>query len=183
MGGRLVLLFSILFFLFTMSMDDNYFHGGRSSMGDMIEGRLSRLGGLSSRAARGCVPCARLFPSTARGASLASRVGGAFSLFFQGFGCGVSSIVINAAGRSTAISIGLAAVSSGILTESFGTRLLQARVARSTRTRGKGVGSSSESLRTRCLVLGRLLGAGSCSATRASYGVRLIGANGSGGRG
>lgn len=81
---HLILLFSVLFFLFAVSVSSGCFRKNESDVKSVVRNELDQLKNLDSETTQKYIPYTELFPDATENTDLTDEINKTFSLFFQG---------------------------------------------------------------------------------------------------
>ena len=88
---HLILLFSVLFFLFAVSVSSGCFRKNESDVKSVVRNELDQLKNLNSETTQKYIPYTELFPDATENTDLTDEINKTFSLFFRKFNYKISS--------------------------------------------------------------------------------------------
>lgn len=80
---HLILLFSVLFFLFAVSVSSGCFRKNESDVKSVVRNELDQLKNLDSETTQKYIPYTELFPDATENTDLTDEINKTFSLFFR----------------------------------------------------------------------------------------------------
>ena len=87
---HLILLFSVLFFLFAVSVSSGCFRKNESDVKSVVRNELDQLKNLDSETTQKYIPYTELFPDATENTDLTDEINETFSLFFRKFNYKIS---------------------------------------------------------------------------------------------
>ena len=91
---HLILLFSVLFFLFAVSVSSGCFRKNESDVKSVVRNELDQLKNLDSETTQKYIPYTELFPDATENTDLTDEINETFSLFFRKFNYKISDVIV-----------------------------------------------------------------------------------------
>ena len=102
---HLILLFSVLFFLFAVSVSSGCFRKNESDVKSVVRNELDQLKNLDSETTQKYIPYTELFPDATENTDLTDEINETFSLFFRKFNYKISDVIVGTANHSATVSV------------------------------------------------------------------------------
>ena len=109
---HLILLFSVLFFLFAVSVSSGCFRKNESDVKSVVRNELDQLKNLDSETTQKYIPYPELFPDATENTDLTDEINKTFSLFFRKFNYKISDVIVGTANHSATVSVKLTTIDS-----------------------------------------------------------------------
>ena len=154
---HLILLFSVLFFLFAVSVSSGCFRKNESDVKSVVRNELDQLKNLDSETTQKYIPYTELFPDATENTDLTEEINETFSLFFRKFNYKISDVIVGTANHSATVSVKLTTIDSKVLARDFKAELLRTQITESAQAQKGNIKDSSRSLEAHYLILNHLL--------------------------
>ena len=128
---HLILLFSVLFFLFAVSVSSGCFRKNESDVKSVVRNELDQLKNLDSETTQKYIPYTELFPDATENTDLTDEINETFSLFFRKFNYKISDVIVGTANHSATVSVKLTTIDSKVLARDFKAELLRTQITES----------------------------------------------------
>ena len=107
---HLILLFSVLFFLFAVSVSSGCFRKNESDVKSVVRNELDQLKNLDSETTQKYIPYTELFPDATENTDLTDEINKTFSLFFRKFNYKISDVIVGTTNHSATVSVKLTTI-------------------------------------------------------------------------
>ena len=142
---HLILLFSVLFFLFAVSVSSGCFRKNESDVKSVVRNELDQLKNLDSETTQKYIPYTELFPDATENTDLTDEINKTFSLFFRKFNYKISDVIVGTANHSATVSVKLTTIDSKVLARDFKAELLRTQITESAQAQKGNIKDSSRS--------------------------------------
>lgn len=167
---HLILLFSVLFFLFAVSVSSGCFRKNESDVKSVVRNELDQLKNLDSETTQKYIPYTELFPDATENTDLTDEINKTFSLFFRKFNYKISDVIVGTTNHSATVSVKLTTIDSKVLARDFKAELLRTQITESAQAQK----DSSRSLEAHYLILNHLLNTNDYDTAETDCNIQLV---------
>jgi hypothetical protein len=171
---HLILLFSVLFFLFAVSVSSGCFRKNESDVKSVVRNELDQLKNLDSETTQKYIPYTELFPDATENTDLTDEINETFSLFFRKFNYKISDVIVGTANHSATVSVKLTTIDSKVLARDFKAELLRTQITESAQAQKGNIKDSSRSLEAHYLILNHLLNTNDYDTAETDCNIQLV---------
>ena len=171
---HLILLFSVLFFLFAVSVSSGCFRKNESDVKSVVRNELDQLKNLDSETTQKYIPYTELFPDATENTDLTDEINKTFSLFFRKFNYKISDVIVGTANHSATVSVKLTTIDSKVLARDFKAELLRTQITESAQAQKGNIKDSSRSLEAHYLILNHLLNTNDYDTAETDCNIQLV---------
>ena len=171
---HLILLFSVLFFLFAVSVSSGCFRKNESDVKSVVRNELDQLKNLDSETTQKYIPYTELFPDATENTDLTDEINETFSLFFRKFNYKISDVIVGTANHSATVSVKLTTIDSKVLARDFKAELLRTQITESAQAQKGNIKDSSRSLEAHYLILNHLLNTNGYDTAETDCNIQLV---------
>ena len=171
---HLILLFSVLFFLFAVSVSSGCFRKNESDVKSVVRNELDQLKNLDSETTQKYIPYTELFPDATENTDLTDEINKTFSLFFRKFNYKISDVIVGTTNHSATVSVKLTTIDSKVLARDFKAELLRTQITESAQAQKGNIKDSSRSLEAHYLILNHLLNTNDYDTAETDCNIQLV---------
>ena len=171
---HLILLFSVLFFLFAVSVSSGCFRKNESDVKSVVRNELDQLKNLDSETTQKYIPYTELFPDATENTDLTDEINKTFSLFFRKFNYKISDVIVGTTNHSATVSVKLTTIDSKVLARDFKAELLRTQITESAQAQKGNIKDSSRYLEAHYLILNHLLNTNDYDTAETDCNIQLV---------